>query len=124
MATHYWCLNFDNDDNVLEYGLQKRMWLMQYEYAHEGHDYENNNENKAGELVASTARLVMNWNAASSISPGDWCAAYLPGNRFYAIAKVVRPRKPSTYQDTLARMQAERRHIRFKGVTTFTDAAG
>jgi hypothetical protein len=56
-----------DEDYVLLHGLERKLWLMQYQYAHDGHDYQ----------ATPRGNITRNWNAAGNISVGDWCAAYL-----------------------------------------------
>ncbi len=76
--TQYWCLNFDDHPDILEHGLTNNIWMMQYEYSHHGKEYQG----------GKISQITRNWHSAARIKPGDWCAAYMKGNKFYAIGKV------------------------------------
>ncbi len=61
----YWCVNFDGEagpngeqprEYVLLHGLEEQLWLMQYQYAHNGHTYQGG----ANQLAATTT----NWKEA------------------------------------------------------------
>ncbi len=113
----YWCLNFDFSE-VLEHGLTNQMWMMQYQYGHNG------KTNQGNKIRAITS----NWKAAARIKPGDWCVAYLKRNKFFAIGQVIAPRRSATHQDTLKRTLGgrarERHHLYYDGIVYYTDAAG
>lgn len=133
MATH-WCLNFDGGagplggqppEYVLAHGLERRLWLMQYQYRHRcnGHDHDfQENERQLG-------AITRNWRAVKEIAPGNWCVAYMvprpdrPG-RFYAIAEVIAPRKARVHPDEIERTVEERSHNCLVGTVDYTDAAG
>jgi hypothetical protein len=125
----YWCLNFDaatgplvykGEDLILTHGLENNLWLMQYSYRHGSHDYhEYQGNDRQGPRI-----ITKNWNAAGSIRPGDWCAAYLRGSRFYALGKVIEPRKPKDHVDDLERTRRERGHKYLEGIVYYRDAAG
>jgi hypothetical protein len=114
----YWCVSFDanagpcggmDEDYVLLHGLERKLWLMQYQYAHDGHDYQ----------ATPRGNITRNWNAAGNIRVGDWCAAHLRGCRFYAIGKVILPRLPLLQQDTFERTRRERHHIYLCGTVAY-----
>jgi hypothetical protein len=122
----YWCVNFDaatgpivyeDEGCILRYGLARNFWLMQYQYAHYGHDYQDNARQRAA--------ISNNWKAIGSIRPGDMCAAYLRGSRFFATGKVIEPRQTrTTHQDTISRTLRQRHHVHFAGTVSYTDTAG
>jgi serine/threonine protein kinase len=119
-STKFWCLNFD-DQEVLEHALPNKVWMMQFQYAHDGRTYQ----------AKKKARITVNWKAVAQIKVGDWCVAYLSSqagggqtSNFYAIGKVIAPRKSATYQDTVARTLADERHRHLDGVVYYTDASG
>ena len=86
--TKYWCVNFDSDA-CLEYGIEKNLWLMQYQYPDDhGHLHQG-----------TKGAIRKNWERLGEITPGDWVVAYLKTNTFYAIAKVITPRRPKTIRD-------------------------
>jgi hypothetical protein len=124
--TAYWCVNFDRDagplggqaeEYVLNHGLSQHVWLMHYQYAHSGHEFQDNPHQRSA--------ITKNWKAAGRIRPGDWLAAYLPHQRFYAVGRVIRPRKQGTYRDTIRRTLGQRGHIHLAGaVVEYTDACG
>lgn len=113
--TAYWCVNFDGDAE-LDHGLDCNLWLMQYQYAHGGFDFQEKN------------RTTINWKSACQIVPGDYLVAYLP-RRFYAIGQVISPRllsKPSgvtIHKDRVERTITEKQHKFFDGVVQYQDAA-
>ncbi len=115
----FWCVNFDIENCVLEHGLDESLWLMQYQYSHDGHTYQG----EKGK--AATSR---NWNTLRGINPGDWLVAYLPKNRFYAIGEVIEPRLrerhrgQSHQEDTIKRTVLEHKHRFLSGVIRYTDA--
>src|SRR5262249_30954491 len=53
---------------------------------------------------------------------GDWCVAYIPSSRFYAIGKVIQPRKQPTCTDNIARTLRDERHLHFSGIVRYTDS--
>jgi hypothetical protein len=119
----YWCVNFDagagqlggmDEDYVLRHGLRRNVWLMQYQYDHYGHDYQ---------VTKPFGNIKKNWNAAGRISVGDWCAAYLRGCRFYAIGKVISPRKRRIHRDEFERTHREGCHLYFSGTVAYSDAS-
>ncbi len=120
MAT-YWCANFDGNVSVLRYGIAERLWLMQYQYSHNGHAFQG-----TPEQIASTSK---NWNAAGEVKPGDWLVAYLPSNRFYAVGQVIKPRHRerhrggARHRDTIARTIREHQHLFLNGVVHYTEAS-
>ena len=91
----YWCVNFDSEAS-LEHGIEKNLWMMQYQYA-DSHGNEHQGYKKGA--------ITRNWRQLEKIKPGHWLVAYLPGNRaitgnpFYAIGKVVTPRRLKTAHD-------------------------
>lgn len=129
--TAYWCVNFDagagpqgglDREHVLHYGLQQQLWLMQYQYHHNRHDFQDNQSQRGS--------ITRNWKAAGGIRPNDWCAAYLRHRRFYAIGKVISRRMrpgsdgPPIYQDTIRDTLHRRSHIHFDGIVEYMDAGG
>jgi hypothetical protein len=99
---------------VLSYGLKKKMWMMQYQYAHRSHDFQQE----------QLAPLTNSWREASQVSVGDWCVAYLRHRRFYAIGQVITPRKRCIHQDEVQRTLNQRCHIYLEGIVEYTDSAG
>lgn len=85
--TKYWCVNFDTVD-CLHHGIQHRLWLMGYQYARTGTDGP-----------VRKAAITKNWNRLGQIAPGHKLAAYLPGNKFFAVGTVVAPRRPKAIRD-------------------------
>ncbi len=87
--TKYWCVNFD-DPACLKHGIQKKLWMMQYQYADDqGNDYQGNKK----------PAIRMNWERLARIKPGHWFVAYLKRNTFFAIGKVTTPRRPKSAHD-------------------------
>lgn len=83
----YWCVNFE-DVGRLHHGIHNKLWLMGYQY------------NKTGtDSPARKAAITRNWRRLEEIVVGDRFVAYLPGNKFFATATVVAPRRPKTSQD-------------------------
>ena len=126
----YWCVNFDRDQRVLRYGLDRKLWLMQYQWPHEDydgrvHDFENWSQSEDGTLFRPGARFCANWSQIRCIHSGDWCVAYLPSPaRFYAIGEVIKPRKSLTLTDNIARTLREERHLHFSQTVQYTDSEG
>lgn len=102
----YWCVNFDGVQEILEHGLEENLWLMQYQY----------NAQRTGLVTA-------NWNVVGKTKVGDWCVAYLKGPRFYAIGRIVAPRKSVTHYDTIQRTVDEKEHHYKDGIVHYTDAS-
>ncbi|KAF5053503.1 hypothetical protein DSECCO2_397690 [anaerobic digester metagenome] len=116
----FWCVNFDVDSSVLQHGLTENLWLMQYQYSHDGHVYQGHPDQKGA--------TTKNWKALCGIKPGDWLVAYLPRSRFFAIGEVVSPRDRTRYQgkprykDTVERTVRQHLHQYLQGVVNYTDA--
>ncbi len=116
----FWCVNFDADPSVLDHGLEERTWLMQYQYSHNGHAYQG----QQNQIAATTK----NWNAARTIKPGDWLAAHQPGNRFYAVGEVIAPRSRDRHhgqplhEDSVGRTVREHTHHFLDGIVRYADA--
>ena len=85
--TKYWCVNFDSVD-CLHHGIQNKLWLMGYQYARKGAD-----------TPARKAAITRNWKRLEEITVGDRFVAYLPGNKFFATATVIAPRRPKASGD-------------------------
>ena len=107
----------EKDDFILRHGLFQNIWLMQYQYRHngDGHDYQS---------TKWPGTITRNWNAAGRIKVGDFCAAYLKGCRFYAIGKVIAPRKTILQQDKFRRTREQKRHTYLTGTVGYEDACG
>jgi small subunit ribosomal protein S10 len=120
----YWCLNCALDAGqkagdesiILTHCLEQNLWAMQYQYAHNSHDYQDN--------ALQRGTIVRNWDAIAEIQPGDWCAAWMPSGMFYAIGRVIKPRRAAALHDRVDRTLSERRHIHLDGIVHYTDAAG
>jgi hypothetical protein len=116
----FWCVNFDLDASVLDHGLEEGAWLMQYQYSHNGHAYQG----QQNQIAATTK----NWKAVRDIKPSDWLVAYLPSNRFYAVGEVIAPRSRDRHlgqphhEDTVGRTVDEHTHRYRTGVVKYTDA--
>jgi hypothetical protein len=114
-----WCVNFDLEA-VLRHGLATGMWLMQYQYSHDGHDFQGH----SAQLAATAA----NWNILMGVKVGDSFAAYLPNSTFYAIGQVIEPRVrarhvgAAIHTDTVARAVRDHRHRSLDGVVRYCDA--
>ena len=113
--TGIWCANFDHDEDVLAYGLDNNLWLMQYQYWHHDQTFQG------GDQAGYTTR---NWNQLKRVKVGHLLVAYLKRNRFFAIGRVRRPRKRTTDTDTIKRVVHDRmrNHHNFKGVVQYTDS--
>lgn len=112
--TRYWCVNFDFPDCLI-HGIKKNLWLMQYQYADdEGHVFQ-------GDRKASIRR---NWEQLANVSPGDWFVAYLKKNTFYAIGKVITPRRAKTTHDVTDTieeyLERKQSHMYSKGCVYYT----
>jgi hypothetical protein len=115
----YWCANFDAEP-VLERGLAEDYFAMQYQYSHDGYEFQGH----ASQIGATTS----NWKALQQVAIGDWLVAYLPPSTFYAVGEVVE-RKVRPYNshsqhhfDTVDRTVREHSHLFLDGVVTYTDA--
>lgn len=106
--TTFWCVNFDTE-SCLSHGFDKHFWMMQYQYADDA-----GNEHQGDKKPA----ISRNWNRLEQISSGDWFVAYLPkkrtttGNTFFAVGKVItprRPKKPTDDTDTIEEYLKRRR---------------
>ena len=74
-----WCGNFDrragvDECEVLKHGLRINSWVMQYQYAHGGYEYQGNRRQKA----RTTAALKTMYD----VRIGDLLIAYLKGSKF------------------------------------------
>jgi Domain of unknown function (DUF3883) len=85
----YWCANFNTAD-CLKHGLEKKLWMMQYQYS-DGHGPTYQGDRKAA--------IRRNWKQVEQIADGDWLVAYLKPQRFFAIGKVILPRRPKSPDD-------------------------
>lgn len=68
--------------------MRNKLWLMGYQYKRRGAD-----------TPARKAAITRNWRRLEEITVGDRFVAYLPGNKFYATATVISPRRAKTSQD-------------------------
>ena len=99
--TKYWCVNFDSEA-CLQHGIKRNLWMMQYQYA-DDHGNEHQGYKKGA--------ISRNWNQVGKIKPGHWFVAYLPGKRavtgnpFYAVGKVIAPRRAKTAHDPAETIQ-------------------
>ena len=82
--TKYWCVNFESV-GCLHHGIRNSLWLMGYQYARKGAD-----------TPGRKAAITKNWKRLEEITIGDKFVAYLPGNKFFATATVIAPRRPTT----------------------------
>ncbi len=85
--TKYWCVNFETVGG-LHHGIQNKLWLMGYQYAKKGAD-----------TPGRKSAITRNWRRLEEITVGDTFVAYLPGNKFFATAHVIAPRRPKTTKD-------------------------
>jgi hypothetical protein len=109
----YWCLNFDGPQlDMLNYGLEKSLWMMQYQYSQGGQINQGH----------KPSAIANNWKAAQKIAVDDLCVAYLRPNTFYAIGRVIPPRKGKTDDDTVERTIQQRSHLYTQGVVYYADA--
>ena len=110
-----WCVNFDSNEEVLNHGLTNNLWMMQYQFSHDGHTYQGGSQSN------STSK---NWKRLNEIKAGDFLVAYVPSNRFYAVGKVRTPRKECTQDDTIERVTNDHTH-NDTGVVRYTlDSVG
>lgn len=85
--TKYWCVNFDAVE-YLHHGIRNKLWLMDCQYANKGTD-----------TPGRKSAITRNWKRLEEINVGDRFVAYLPGNKIFAVATVISPRRPKTSQD-------------------------
>lgn len=115
----YWIANFDFE-GCLQYGLRKNLWLMQYQYSDsEGNVFQGDRP----------SAVTTNWRQVKEVHVGDYLVAYLSRKRnpntngFFAVGKVIAPRKKSnrigTVEDYVTQKQS---HEFTKGVTHYSDA--
>lgn len=115
----YWIANFDFEE-CLKYGLRSKLWLMQYQYSDaDGNVYQ-------GDRPSS---VTTNWRQAKDVQIGDFLVAYLSRkknpktNGFFAVGKVISPRKKSnrfgTVEEYVTRKQS---HEFSKGISHYSDA--
>jgi hypothetical protein len=98
--TKFWCVNFDSED-CLRHGIHRKLWMMQYQYADDqGHVFQD------GRQRSATTR---NWRRMKEIDAGDRFVAYLPGNRFYAVGTVIRPRMAKSSDNSIEEYVARKR---------------
>lgn len=104
----YWCVNFDSEA-CLQHGIQRHLWMMQYQYA-DDHGNEFQGYKKGA--------IRKNWERLAAISPGDWFVAYLKPQTFYAIGKVITPRKSKTAHDRSNTIEDYLTHLKSHEVKT------
>lgn len=120
-----WCGNFDrgagkDQCEVLQHGLRINSWVMQYQYEHGGYEYQGNRRQKA--------RTTEALKTMYDVRIGDVLIAYLKGSKFFAIGRVVAPRKltrlpASKLQvDSIERTIDERCHQYLSGIVKYRDA--
>ena len=122
-----WCGNFDrgagkDECEVLQHGLRINSWVMQYQYEHGGYEYQGNLRQKA--------RTTEALNSMCDVHIGDTLVAYLKGSMFFAIGRVVEPRKLSCLPasklqvDSIKRTTAknEKCHQYLSGLVKYRDA--
>jgi hypothetical protein len=85
----YWCVNFGDAEN-LRLGLKRNFWSQGYQYDPDGGD-------SPGRLSA----ITRNWKRLEEIRVGDFLVAYLKGNRYFAIGRVIPPRRTAKKNDTI-----------------------
>jgi len=112
--TKYWCVNFDSEA-CLQHGIQQNLWMMQYQYADDhGNEYQGYKK----------GAIRRNWERLGKISPGDWFVAYLKPQTFYAIGKVITPRRGKTdhdYTDTIGGyLDRQKSHDHCSGCVYYT----
>lgn len=112
--TKYWCWNFDGDEQILQYGLKNDLCLMQYLYSDDDHTYQGS--------LTQKGTTTYTWKRLKDIKPGNWVVAYLPSSSYFAVGKVIRPRRPMTHKDTV-KAYVERKAPLFQdGIIYYTDA--
>ena len=118
--TQYWAANFDFHE-CLQHGLDNQFWMMQYQYTDDvtGLVYQGVNPGK----------VTINWKKTKSVQIGDVLVAYLrrkgnPNrNGFFAIGRVIEPRKKATSKSSLEAYVAHKRsHDHKKGIIHYKDA--
>src|SRR5262245_26915876 len=83
----YWCVNFE-EGGCLHHVIRNKLWLMGYQY------------NKTGtDAPGRKAAITRNWRRLEEIAVGDRFVAYLRGNKCFATATVIAPRRPKTGRD-------------------------
>lgn len=87
---NYWCVNFEYVSN-LHHGIKNSLWSMGYQYS------PKKGQDKPGRKSA----IARNWNRLKEIAVGDKFVAYLPGNKFFATASVIEPRRPPRNHDVI-----------------------
>ncbi|CAN5537318.1 hypothetical protein BH11PLA2_BH11PLA2_16370 [soil metagenome] len=83
----HWCVNFESVDG-LHHGIRNKLWLMGYQY-----------QKKGADTPARKAAITRNWKRLEEITVGDKFVAYLPGNKLFATATVITPRRQKTSGD-------------------------
>jgi hypothetical protein len=73
----------------LTHGIEKKLWLMQYQYEDESGNFQGDNP----------GAIARNWRRLEEISVGDRLAAYLKRNTFFATGTVTRTRHASNSAD-------------------------
>jgi hypothetical protein len=87
---------------------------MQYLYSDDDYTYQGGSTQKGV--------TTYTWNRLKDLKPGDRVVAYLPSSRFYAVGKVITPRRSVTHKDTV-RAYVERQAPLFQdGIIYYTDA--
>jgi hypothetical protein len=114
MAKHWWCWNFDGDEGLLQYGLENNLCLMQYLYSDKYHTYQGNRDEKG------TTKFT--WRRMRDIKPGHWVVAYLPSSTFYAVGKVIKPRRPMDHKDAVEKYVGRQGPLFQDGIIYYTDA--
>lgn len=118
-----WCANFELD-HVLQNGLSNAMWMFQYQYAHDGFDYQENPAQK--HMIRNNLKTV------ARINSEDWLLAYLAASAttnqtstFYAVGQVIEPRlrfSSTVSEDTIERTLLENKHRHLNGIIRYKDA--
>ena len=113
----YWIANFDFEE-CLQYGLRNKLWMMQYQYSDaDGNVFQGDRP----------SAVTTNWRQAKDVQVGDFLVAYLSRKRrpngFFAIGKVVAPRKKPNHVSTVEGYVSRKQSHGFsKGVIHYSDA--
>lgn len=83
----YWCANFEHDA-CLRHGLAGGFWLMHFQYTDDDDGHRR-------------SRITTNYQQLQGVQAGDMLVAYLRTNTFYAVGKVVAPKRVATQSDTV-----------------------
>ena len=109
----FWCVNFDGEQ-ILHHGLEIGCWLFQYQYGHNGLDYQGN--------TGQIGKIKTTLESAADVQEGDLLVAYLPGNRFFAVGEVQRIPLAVKHHDSIDRTVREHQHKYLEGVVKYEES--